>query len=812
MTLSGALAGLALATVSLVHSRAPSPQLIVLTGLVGLVLAAHGVSVWLARRRQYALAIWLVACAQILVTCLTVLLLDDFWAIGIFLLAVIPLEIGVADHLRRMPAAIVLSLIGAAGMMIADLAWTGERIRLLSLFPSSMWLAVGFVVVHLAGLGMLLFSLRLLPASPYHTPLDLTTQQTLVLTLISAGSIALVTSVLIAQLRASQIEQVGFNLETLARINAGEVGKNLDPSIFRDSQAKALAEMTRSTKVASLAGLATVLLVVLAAIFSSRVIARPIEDLTKIAAAISTGDLDQRAEPAGPVEMVTLAEAFNTLTTRLRDLISSLQDQVAHRTAQLEARAQQLSTLNRINQAVSSVQELPDVLKIVAREMVLLFNIRNSGIALLDEKRTTLTIVADYTQSETYPSTMGIVIPVIGNESSEQVIRTAQPIVIPHPRVHPLTRAIHSLMEERGSECLMIVPLLARGEVIGTIGLTSAEPGRIFTEAEVALAQTIAGQIAGAIENARLFSETLKAREAAETANQTKSDFLANISHELRTPLTSILGFARINQKRLMERIFPAIQDPDPRLKRTMEQVNENIEIIIAEGDRLTSLINDVLDLAKIEAGKVEWQVQPLQIADVIEHAIASTASLFEGKGLALVNDIPEGLPPIEGDRDRLIQVVINLLSNAVKFTPQGSVTCRARVAGPSDPSPTGGPTREESSGRAEIIVSVIDTGIGIDPEDQPRVFEKFTQVGDTLTGKPRGTGLGLPICKEIIEHHGGRIWVESIPNRGSAFSFSLPVNIPTGGISQGSGDIAGAPGHSSARPGPETDLLIAES
>ena len=146
-------------------------------------------------------------------------------------------------------------------------------------------------------------------------------------------------------------------------------------------------------------------------------------------------------------------------------------------------------------------------------------------------------------------------------------------------------------------------------------------------------------------------------------------------------------------------------------------------------------------------------------VSDVIERAIAATASLFEAKKLNLVRAIEPDLPPITGDQDRLIQVVINLISNAIKFTDAGSVTCAAGLHG------------------GELVVSVTDSGIGIAPGDQPKVFEKFKQVGDTLTDKPKGTGLGLPICREIVEYHGGRIWVESEPGKGSTFSFTLPIS-----------------------------------
>jgi PAS domain S-box-containing protein len=240
--------------------------------------------------------------------------------------------------------------------------------------------------------------------------------------------------------------------------------------------------------------------------------------------------------------------------------------------------------------------------------------------------------------------------------------------------------------------------------------------------------------------------------------DQMKTDFISTVSHELRTPLTSVLGFAKIIQKKLDEVVFPVLNREDKKIQRTIRQVEENIDIIVTEGMRLTSLINDVLDIAKMEAGKVDWKMESLQVAEFIERSISATAALFQTKDLELVTDIAVELPPIMGDHDRLMQVVINLVSNAVKFTDAGTVTCKAALV------------------NDEIIISVSDSGAGIAVDDQQKVFEKFKQVGDTLTDKPKGTGLGLPICKQIVEHHGGRIWVESELGKGSTFSFSLPI------------------------------------
>jgi len=249
-----------------------------------------------------------------------------------------------------------------------------------------------------------------------------------------------------------------------------------------------------------------------------------------------------------------------------------------------------------------------------------------------------------------------------------------------------------------------------------------------------------------------------QAKETAEAASQMKGTFLANVSHELRTPLTSVLGFAKIIKKRLDEVVFPVVPREDKKVERAVQQVNANVDIIIAEGERLTSLINNVLDLAKIEAGKIEWNMQLISIQEIVERAAAATSSLFETKPFKLTVDVEGGLPQIVGDHDRLLQVVINLISNAGKFTDHGGITVRAwRDTG-------------------NILVSVADTGMGIAPSDYDKVFEQFVQVGDTLTNKPTGTGLGLPISKQIVEHHGGRIWVESELGKGSTFTFTLPM------------------------------------
>ncbi|WP_239057098.1 ATP-binding protein [Desulfovibrio sp. JC010] len=240
-----------------------------------------------------------------------------------------------------------------------------------------------------------------------------------------------------------------------------------------------------------------------------------------------------------------------------------------------------------------------------------------------------------------------------------------------------------------------------------------------------------------------------------------KTDFISTVSHELRTPMTSILGFAKIIKKKLEKSVFPICEAPDKKTERAINQVQDNIGIIVSEGQRLTELINDVLDIAKMESGKIDWKKVPIDITEVIDTSIQTTTPLWKPQNLEMMVDVDENMPTMYGDRDRVMQVLVNLISNAVKFTDSGSITCTARAHDD------------------EIMVSVSDTGSGISPEDQKKIFERFKQAGDTLTGKPKGTGLGLPICKQIVDHHKGRIWVDSKLGDGSSFHFTLAIDTP---------------------------------
>jgi signal transduction histidine kinase/CheY-like chemotaxis protein len=421
-----------------------------------------------------------------------------------------------------------------------------------------------------------------------------------------------------------------------------------------------------------------------------------------------------------------------------------------------QQRAAEMATVNYISNALASQLDLDTLLQMVGEQMKDLFKANIVFVALLDRK----------TNIINFPYQFGDDIQPIhyGEGLTSRIIRTGQPALI-NQDVNAHYDELGIVRKGKEAASFLGVPIRTGKEIIGVVSVQSTEQENRFNDDDKRLLMTIASNVGAAINNARLFDETLRAqaeaeeaRKVAEEANEAKSAFLSTVSHELRTPLTSVIGFAKIIRKRLTEKIFPLIDGKNTAVNKTMDQVARNLDVVVSEGERLTTLINDVLDLAKIEAGKMEWHMETINLDKVIDQALAATTAVFEAKNLKLKRTVSKKLSPVQGDRDKLIQVMINLLSNAAKFTDKGTVTCAAEM-------------KEEN-----IIVSIIDTGMGISSDDHHKVFDKFKQVGDTLTDKPKGTGLGLPICKEIIEFHGGRIWVESEIGKGSTFSFTLPV------------------------------------
>jgi PAS domain S-box-containing protein len=326
-----------------------------------------------------------------------------------------------------------------------------------------------------------------------------------------------------------------------------------------------------------------------------------------------------------------------------------------------------------------------------------------------------------------------------------KVTMDGQAVIVNDVTANP-THKFNPLLPETHAEAA--IPLRIGSRIIGALDIQSKAAGA-FTEDDIAVLQTLADQVAVAIDNARSFELSQQAVMEMRELDRMKSQFLANMSHELRTPLNSIIGFSRV--------IIKGIDGPVTELQQ------QDLTAIYNSGQHLLGLINDVLDLSKIEAGKMELAFDEVNISDITTSVLSNMSGLVKDKPIQLQRSIQPNLPTVKADAIRIRQVMINLLSNAAKFTDEGTVTVEVALK----PGP---------GGRNEVNVSVTDTGPGIAPSDQAKLFQPFSQVDDSPTRKTGGTGLGLSICQHIVNMHGGKIWVESEIGKGSTFHFTLPL------------------------------------
>jgi signal transduction histidine kinase len=309
------------------------------------------------------------------------------------------------------------------------------------------------------------------------------------------------------------------------------------------------------------------------------------------------------------------------------------------------------------------------------------------------------------------------------------------------PAVPPRARAAWKAM---GTKAIIGAPMMWEGKGVGAIFVLRDHAGP-FSDKDISLLKTFADQAVIAIQNARLFREIENKSRQLEIANKHKSEFLANMSHELRTPLNAIIGFSEV----LQEKLFGDVN----------EKQEDYLNDIHSSGKHLLGLINDILDLSKVEAGRMELDLAKFDVASALSNAMTLVRERAQRHNVALKMTVDPALGEVTADERKVKQILVNLLTNAVKFTPDGgSIDVTAR--------------REQDA----VVVAVRDTGIGIAPEDHAAVFEEFRQVGRDYTKKQEGTGLGLTLTKKFVELHGGRIWVESEPGKGSTFTFTIPI------------------------------------
>jgi signal transduction histidine kinase len=414
------------------------------------------------------------------------------------------------------------------------------------------------------------------------------------------------------------------------------------------------------------------------------------------------------------------------------------------RTGELTRSVEKLTALGEVSRAVSSTLDVETVLDTIVSRATQLAGADGCSIYEYDEATELFHVRATHGIDAALVGTLRAMPLRKGEGVMGRAAETREPIKIVDITLPDAYQShLRDVLIGAGFRALLSVPLLREEQIIGSLSLNRKEPGE-FPPEVVEVLKTFATQSALAIQNARLFREIENKSRQLEVASQHKSEFLANMSHELRTPLNAIIGFSEV----LTERMFGELN----------EKQDEYLRDIYASGQHLLSLINDILDLSKIEAGRMELEAADFDLPSAIDDALILVRERASRRGIALGHSVDDRLGQIRGDERKVKQVLLNLLSNALKFTPAGGrIEVRARV----------------QDDVAEIAVT--DTGVGIAPEDQEAVFEEFRQVG-AADNKVEGTGLGLALSRKFIELHGGRIWVKSQVGQGSTFTFTLPV------------------------------------
>ncbi|WP_352708758.1 ATP-binding protein [Mesorhizobium sp. M0598] len=453
---------------------------------------------------------------------------------------------------------------------------------------------------------------------------------------------------------------------------------------------------------------------------------------------IAAGDFAQQVAVVNRDELGVLAGNVNQTSEQL----GRLYQEVQARTAELARSVGELEALGEVSKAVNSTLDLDTVLQTIVAKAVQLSDTDAGTIYVFSSTRQQFRSRATYGMGDELiaaisDQAIGLNDPGIGDAA-----RRRAPVQVPDLSEGTPSPA-QKIVLDAGYRGVLVVPLLRPNKIVGALVVRRRNPGE-FDQQIVHLMETFAAQSVLAIQNAKLFREIEEKGRELEAASRHKSQFLANMSHELRTPLNSVLGFTEL----LVDGIYGELPD---KAKATVARVQAN-------GRHLLGLINDVLDLSKIEAGQLTLALEDYSVGQIVRSTVTAVEPLARSKGLSLAVTVAENLPLGRGDERRLTQVLLNLAGNAVKFTERGAIDILADAV----------------DGHFEIIVR--DTGPGIAPTDQALIFDEFQQVDNSSTRQKGGTGLGLAISKRIVEMHGGTIGVESVPGSGSTFRMKIPI------------------------------------
>jgi signal transduction histidine kinase len=483
---------------------------------------------------------------------------------------------------------------------------------------------------------------------------------------------------------------------------------------------------------------------VVAGTLLARRLVTPIRALQDGARQLERSNFDHRIKVQTSDEIGEVAQQFNRMADQLQNSYEQLEQKVNERTRDLAQSNSELKALEEIGRAVISSLDIDAVLTTIVTRAVELSRADAGAMYDFDATRRMFHLAKAYTFDGDYQKA------VVGDgiKFDKSVLGLAatqrQPISIPDV-AHSRGDLFENKALAAGLKSMLVIPLLKQDQILGALVL-QRRAAEEFPRSMISLMQTFADQSVLAMSNARLFRELEQKGRQLTLASEHKSQFFANMSHELRTPLNAVLGFAEL----LADGLYGTMP----------ERATEILELIRADGKHLLGLINDVLDLSKIEAGELTLALDDYSVEGIVHSVVASTSSLASAKGLNVTAALEEHLPVGRGDQRRLTQVLINLVGNAIKFTETGSIDIGVKAVG----------------GQFDIAVS--DTGPGIAPEDQERIFEEFHQVDNSSTRKKGGTGLGLSISRSLIELHGGRIDLESTMGVGSTFRVIIPVRV----------------------------------
>ncbi len=554
--------------------------------------------------------------------------------------------------------------------------------------------------------------------------------------------------------------------------NFGDVDKFIDKSsaiLFEGNKVGTIRlvvsrESVKRELVMTMIKIISLIVFIVAAIFftslliTRKYIARPLAKLSQSASSIARGNLDTPVDRTTNDEIGQLALHLDQMRRSIKDLFSevhankeqieeysrTLEQKVDERTRELAQSVEELEALGEVSQVVGSSLDLDKVLSRIVRHAVQLSEADGGTVFTFDRDKQIFLLKTSYGVNQSFEEELRRSkisrgdASVIGQASVRR-----EPVQIAD--IHVLDEYPLACVQQEGYRAVLAVPLIDEDELVGGLVVLSKKAGT-FPERGVNLLHTFAAQSILAIRNARLFEEIEEKGRQLARADKHKSEFLANMSHELRTPLNAILGYTEL----ILDEIYGTVPD---KIVEVLTRLEKN-------GRHLLSLINDVLDLSKIEAGRFTLTLGDYSLTELIESVHSSLESLAAEKNLALKLNLPEKLPIGKGDDQRLTQVLLNLVGNAIKFTEEGEICIEALA--------------EDEC----FIVSVVDTGPGISEENLHTVFREFHQVDGSSTKQKGGTGLGLAISKKIVEMHGGRIWVSSSVGAGSTFTFSIPVRV----------------------------------